>query len=231
MIKNSINLIVLLLSCTCFSQVNFTNPDEANVISIQTKEIDLTELKTEGSPYLDENFKPGKVLVNGTVKMTGKLRYNAYNSEIELAKNKFEFTAILKRNYISAVIGGKKYKLYSYANTALGNVKIGYFNPLNNGEVQLLFKPEIKVRRGKTPSTSYDRTVAPRFIDISSYYIKKGDKPAEKIYLRKKYIYKVLGDNVTLKTYVKKNKLKLNNVNDIIKAFDYYNQELSGQAK
>lgn len=214
-----------------FTQVTLTNPDEANVISFQTKEINPSEYNTEGSPYFDEAFKPGKVLVSGNVKTTGRLRYNAYNSEIELEKNKYEFTAILKRNYISAIIGDKKYALFQYINSSIGNVKTGYFNPLNSGNVQLLYKPEIKLRRGKSPTTSYDRKVAPRFIDVSAYYIKVGDTPAEKIYLRKKYFYKALGNNSDIKEYIKANNLKLSKVEDILKVLAFYNQRFEEPTK
>lgn len=231
MIKKFQILIVLLITFQGFSQLSFRNPDEANVVSLQTKEIDVAQIRTEGSPYLNEEFIPGKVLVNGNVKMKGRLRYNAYNSEIELEKNKYEYTSVLKRGYISAIIGNKKYKLYSYLNAAVGNIKTGYFNPLNEGEVQLLYKPEIKVRRGRTPSTSYDRKVAPRFIDVSSYYIKKGENAAEKIYLRKKYLHKALNGDSKIKQYVKANGLKLNNEEDIVKLLNFYNQQFTENAK
>lgn len=231
MIKKISFTALFLLAFQGFSQVTFTNPDEANVISFQTKEINLSEYKTEGSPYFNEEFKPGRVLVGGNVKTTGRLRYNAYNSEIELEKNKYEFSAILKRNYISAIIGDKKYELFRYIDSSVGSVKTGYFNPLNHGEVQLLYKPEIKLRRGKTPTTSYDRKVAPRFIDVSAYYLKKGDAPAEKIYLRKKYLSKALDNSSDIKEYVKTNNLKLNQVEDILKVLAFYNKRFEEPAK
>jgi len=218
-----LTIITLLATSTGIAQVNFTNPDEAAIVSFQTKPMNVSNLKTEGSPYFNEEFEWGQVLVNGKTKSTGNLRYNAVNSEIELQKGEKEYTAVLKRNYISALIQNKLYKLYPYIEDNKNEtIRIGYFTPLNEGNLKLLYKPEKKLRRGKTAATNYDRSVPPRYIDISSYYIQKGDEPAIKIYLRKKYFYDILGkDNI--KEYVKSNNLKLNKEGDAIKVMEYYN--------
>ncbi|HBU79256.1 MAG TPA: hypothetical protein DEF18_14245 [Muricauda sp.] len=218
-----LTIITLLATSTGIAQVNFTNPDEAAIVSFQTKPMNVSNLKTEGSPYFNEEFEWGQVLVNGKTKSTGNLRYNAVNSEIELQKGEKEYTAVLKRNYISALIQNKLYKLYPYIEDNNNEtIRIGYFTPLNEGNLKLLYKPEKKLRRGKTAATNYDRSVPPRYIDISSYYIQKGDEPAIKIYLRKKYFYDILGkDNI--KEYVKSNNLKLNKEGDAIKVMEYYN--------
>lgn len=221
-----LTIITLLATSTGIAQVNFTNPDEAAIVSFQTKPMNVSNLKTEGSPYFNEEFEWGQVLVNGKTKSTGNLRYNAVNSEIELQKGEKEYTAVLKRNYISALIQNKLYKLYPYIEDNNNEtIRIGYFTPLNEGNLKLLYKPEKKLRRGKTAATNYDRSVPPRYIDISSYYIQKGDEPAIKIYLRKKYFYDILGkDNI--KEYVKSNNLKLNKEDDAIKVMEYYNNML-----
>ena len=218
-----LTIITLLATSTGIAQVNFTNPDEAAIVSFQTKPMNVSNLKTEGSPYFNEEFEWGQVLVNGKTKSTGNLRYNAVNSEIELQKGEKEYTAVLKRNYISALIQNKLYKLYPYIEDNNNEtIRIGYFTPLNEGNLKLLYKPEKKLRRGKTAATNYDRSIPPRYIDISSYYIQKGDEPAIKIYLRKKYFYDILGkDNI--KEYVKSNNLKLNKEGDAIKVMEYYN--------
>lgn len=220
--KKSIKILFWLTVTSASAQVNFTNPDEAAVVSYQTKEIDMSNVETQGSPYIDDVFKKGQIYMYGNAKLTGKLRYNAFSSEIELQKTQTEYTVILKRNYISASIGDKRYKLYPYVDENNGGTRTGYFNPLNKGRVALLFKPEKKLRRGRTPATNYDRLVPPRFIDISSYYIQIGEEPAKKIYLKKRSFYKLLGKD-DIQSYVKDNDLNLRNVRDVIKLLDYYN--------
>ncbi|WP_127137546.1 hypothetical protein [Flagellimonas oceanensis] len=222
-----LNILTLLTATVGAAQVNFTNPDEGAVVSFQTTAIEPKETKTEGSPYFDENFKYGQVLVNGKVKTIGNLRYNAANSEIELQKGDKEYSAVLKRNYISARIDDKLYRLYPYLDDSNNETtRIGYFIPLNEGKIKLLYKPEKKLRRGRTGATNYDRTVPPRFIDISDYYIQKGEEPATKIYLRNKYFYDLLGKE-NIKDFIKKNDLRLNKEEDAIKVMQYINEEIS----
>ncbi|MDC6384883.1 hypothetical protein D2V93_15130 [Flagellimonas taeanensis] len=223
--KNKLCVLALTTVSIGFAQVNFTNPDEASVVSFQTKEIDISSMKTEGSPYFQEEFKRGTVYMDGQKKIIGNLRYNAFNSEIELQRGDSEYTAILKRNNISVKIADETYVLIPYHDDVNGNLRTGYFVAMNQGKVSLLHKPEKKLRRGRAAATNYDRTVPPRYIDVSSYYIRKGDEPATKIYLRKKYFYEILGKE-KIQDYVKKNNLRLNNVEDIITLLQYYNNQL-----
>lgn len=220
-----LNALTLLIFSTGLAQVNFTNPDETAVVSYQTKEIDLSKVKTEGSPYFEEEFKRGKIYMNGQEKIVGNLRYNASNSEIELQRGNSEYTSVLKRNNISVSIGNKLYKLLPYKDEDNASVRTGYFIAMNNGRATLLFKPEKKLRRGRTPSTSYDRLVPPRYIDVSAYYIQIDEEPATKIYLRKNEFYKILGKD-KVQEYTKTNNLKLNHVDDAIKLMDYYNENI-----
>ncbi|MBR9854492.1 MAG: hypothetical protein GYB37_07930 [Algicola sp.] len=224
-----LNILTFLTVTAGVAQISFTNPDHGNVVSFQTKQIEPTNIEAEGSPYFDEKFKYGQILMNGEPKTAGNLRYNAVNSEIELQKGEKEYTAVLKRNYISARISNRLYKLYPYLdNSNDKTTRIGYFIPLNEGEVKLLYKPEKKLRRGRTASTNYDKSTPPRFIDISSYYIQKGDNPAERFYLRKGSFYDLLGKD-KIKEFVKANKLKLNKEKDAIKVMQYINETTSAK--
>lgn len=221
-----LSFLTLLTGTASMAQINFTNPDNGAVVSYQTKEIDQANIKAEGSPYFDKDFKWGQILMNGEVKTTGNLRYNAVNNEIELQKGEKEYTAVLKRNYISARIDNKLFKLYPYFSDINETARIGYFIPLNDGKIKLLYKPEKKLRRGKTGTTSYDRTIPPRFIDISSYYIQQGEEPATKIYLRNKYFYHLLGKE-NVRDFIKNHDLNLSNEEDAIKLLDYYNKKMN----
>ncbi|NVN17660.1 hypothetical protein GUA46_04845 [Muricauda sp. HICW] len=224
-----LNILALMAISTGLAQVNFTNPDEGAIVSFQTTAVDSKILKAEGSPYFDDHFKYGQILVNGKIKTTGNLRYNAANSELELQKGQKEYSAVLKRNYISAKIDDKLYKLFPYTDDSNSETtRIGYFIPLNQGESKLLYKPEKKLRRGRTGATNYDRTVPPRFIDISSYYIQIGEEPAEKIYLRKKYFYDILGRE-RIKNLIKEKDLRLNKEEDAIKVMQYINEVTSAK--
>lgn len=206
-------------------QINFGSVDEVSVVSFKTKPLDITNYKTEGSPYLKVDFEKGHVFTNAKeVVLEGNLRYNAYNSEIELKKNDKEFTAILKRPYISAKIGEQTYQIMPYE-AANGQNRTAYFVPLNLGEVVLLYKPEVILRRGKTPNTSYDKVVPPRYIDVSSYYLQVNKSTANKIYLNKKSIFKYLNQQLA-KEILKENDLKIRKKDGFLRFIELYNKSL-----
>ncbi|MEM7380819.1 MAG: hypothetical protein AAF361_06415 [Bacteroidota bacterium] len=204
------------------AQMSFTNPEGAPV-NFLTKSPNLDDVKAEGSPYLEEEFKYGRVYAYDSLKLKGEMRYNAYRSEIEVAEDDDSYFSLLKRPYISVEIDNEIFKMYTY--TDVNNLsRVAYFNPRNKGKAVLLFKPEIKLRKGRVPSTSYDRYVPPTYIDISTYYIKTGEEPAERVRLKKKDIVSVLKNKKTeVVAYIKDEKLNMSKEADVIRLLNYYN--------
>ena len=204
------------------AQLTLNNP-EGGVLQLSTVNRSYNGADTEGSPYLEEEFKGGKVFVNGDVSLEKPMRYNAYASEIEIFAGDEQYAPLLKRAYITAMIGEKTFKMLPY--TAENDLqRVGYFNPLNEGEVVLLYKPEVKLRQGRVPDTNYGRYVPPTYIDISTYYLKIGEAPAEKIRLSRKGVLKALGDKKKiLQEYISDNGLNLRKEKDAIVLLNYYN--------
>ena len=214
--------LMLLLPFIGAAQFTLNNP-QGGVLQLSTINRSLDPEDTNGSPYLNDEFKEGKVYVNGDISLEKPMRYNAYKSEIEIFAGEKEYAPLLKRAYIIAKIGKKTYKMLPYT-TDNDLQRVGYFNPLNEGNTVLLFKPEVKLRQGKVPDTNYDRYRPPTFIDVSSYYIKKGEAPAEKTRLSKNWVLKTLGDNKKeLQEYISSNKLNLRQEEDVVALLDFYN--------
>lgn len=204
------------------AQLTLNNP-EGGVLQLSTVNRSVDPIETDGSPYLEETFKEGKVYVYGDVTLEKPMRYNAYISEIEIFTGEKQYAPLLKRAYITAEIGDKLFKMIPY-NTDNDLQRVGYFNPLNEGEAVLLYKPEIKLRQGRVPDTNYGRIVPPTYIDISSYYIKKGETPAQKIRLNKKEVLKNLSNyKKDLQNYISENDLNLRRESDVISLLEYYN--------
>ncbi|WP_445381344.1 hypothetical protein [Robiginitalea sp. IMCC43444] len=214
--------LLLFIPIIGSAQLTLNNP-EGGVLQLSTVNRSYDQEKTDGSPYLEDEFKGGRVYVNGDVSLEKPMRYNAYISEIEIFAGQKQYAPLLKRAYITAQIGDKTYKMLPYT-TDRDLQRVGYFNPLNEGEVVLLFKPEVKLRQGRVPDTNYGKYVPPTYIDISSYYLKKGEAPAEKIRLSKKWVLKTLGDQKkALQEYISGNKLNLRKESDVIDLLHYYN--------
>ena len=223
--KTLFYFILLGLPILCQGQggpVTLNSP-EGGAVSFLTRNADYSDLDAEGSEYFDETYKMGQVSIRGKVELRGKMRYNAFRNEVQVLQGGNESFPLLKRSYIKAIIGAKVFGIYLYED-AKGNNRSSYFNPLNEGNTILLFKPEIKLKKGRIPATSYDRKVPPTFIDVSSYYVKKGDGTAKRIRLKKSDILTSLADKKNeVQAYIKNEGLNLKKEADLIKLMDYYN--------
>ncbi|WP_396636933.1 hypothetical protein [Maribacter sp. R77961] len=222
-----IKIVMLFFLSTygLFAQVSFNNPDEGGAVSFRTTDTRTYENEedvAEGSQYWNDEFENGEVYINDKLELRGELRFNAYKSEINVKENKYEFYSLLKRPYIHVKINNEVYKMQNYLDDE-GSNRVAYFKILNeNSAVKLLFKPEIILKRGRTATTNYDRTSKPRYIRLPSYYIMKGDNPAEKTYLGKRNILKVLGGNKDVyKVFIKENDLNMRDEEDVIRLLEY----------
>ncbi len=222
-----IKIVMLFFLSTygLFAQVSFNNPDEGGAVSFRTTDTRTYENEedvAEGSQYWNDEFENGEVYINDKLELRGELRFNAYKSEINVKENKYEFYSLLKRPYIHVKINNEVYKMQNYLDDE-GSNRVAYFKILNeNSAVKLLFKPEIILKRGSTATTNYDRTSKPRYIRLPSYYIMKGDNPAEKTYLGKRNILKVLGGNKDVyKVFIKENDLNMRDEEDVIRLLEY----------
>ncbi|WP_321299173.1 hypothetical protein [Marinifilum fragile] len=67
-------------------------------------------------------------------------------------------------------------------------------------------------------------TAPDRYVLKKEYYIRRSNEVAELIKVSKKSILQLLADkSENVKTFVKKNKLKIGKKNDLIQIFNYYN--------
>ena len=222
-LKSKIFVLWLIFPSYLCAQISFGSVEQGNVVSFLTKNKDYSDTKVKGSPYLQDEYQNGEIYVNDSLEVTARLRYNAYKSQIEVSDSNDTFFALLKRPYIFAEIGGREFKMLTYLDDKDLN-RVAYFNPLNKGKIMLLFKPEIKLKRGSSPSTSYDREVPPQYIDVSRYYIKIGDEPARKVKLKKKTFTSILKDKKEqLSAFMKENELNLRNEKDVLLVLDFYN--------
>lgn len=223
LIKFKILLLWLLYPILGGAQISFGSIEEGNVVSFLTKNKDYSDAKVKGSPYLENEYQNGEIYVNDSLEVTAPLRYNAYKSQIEVSDSDDTFFTLLKRPYINVEIGNREYKMFTYNNDKDQN-RVAYFNPLNNGQIVLLFKPEIILKRGSGPSTSYDREVPPKYIDVSRYYVKIRDEPARKVKLKKKTFTSILKDRKReVAAFIKENDLNLRNEKDVLLLLDFYN--------
>ncbi len=213
-------IIMLLGTVSAYAQINgngdgITTDTQAGIV--------IREVPIEGSRYMNEIYKQGETIINGTQQTAALMRYDALNDAVELLDNNQQPRKLLRRKNIWAIFDGKTYAVLDYKE---GNrIKEGYFNPLNIGKIVLLFKPKKMFRQAEKPDNGYDTYDPPAYLDISEHYIKKGDAPAQLIKLNKRNVLKAIGGNTAeLKKYVSQNSLNLGKEEDVVRLLDHYNK-------
>lgn len=227
-------LTVIFIATFVINNVNGQNAyspvPEEGIVNFVTSSTEIEPNKAKGSPYLNEEFVHGEVIVNEKVEEVGKMRYNAYRNEVEILDNlsKDSYYSLLKRAYIKVEIDGKLYRIYTYVDNDK-SIKTSYFTELNEGPLKLLFKPEALLKQARTPSTSYEKYSPPTYVWNSSYYIldnrnKDSENHAVKVRLTKNNILDFTGSKKNeMKLYVKEKKLNLRKEQDVIAFLNYFN--------
>lgn len=179
------------------------------------------DVPIEGSQYVNEIYKKGETLMGEKTQTSALMRYDAYNEVVEIL-DKGEPRELLRRKSIKAIIDDVVYEVVEYKEA--GRIKLGYLNPLNDGETILYYRPKKQFVQAKNPENGYEDYQPPTFLDVSMFYIKKGDKPAEKVSLNKGRILRTLADQKSvLKKFIEEHDLNLNKVEDAAKVLAYYN--------
>jgi len=217
-------IMMFFVSNICFSQGVQTIGNSSGLMTPAQMGMSFFEVPIEGSPYMNEIFKKGKTIINGKHTSNALMRYDAYRDAIEIKNENDIARTLLRRNNIVADIDGTIYMVMEYRESS--DIKLGYFNPLNEGYARLLKKPKKIFIQAENPENGYDTFKPAKYQDISMYYMQKGDSPAIETNLSKRKILSFLDDSSEiLKQYIKKNELNMRLESDIIELLNYYNTQ------
>ena len=224
MVMKKLLIMMFFVSNICFSQGVQTIGNSSGLMTPAQMGMSFFEVPIEGSPYMNEIFKKGKTIINGKHTSNALMRYDAYRDAIEIKNENDIARTLLRRNNIVADIDGTIYMVMEYRESS--DIKLGYFNPLNEGYARLLKKPKKIFIQAENPENGYDTFKPAKYQDISMYYMQKGDSPAIETNLSKRKILSFLDDSSEiLKQYIKKNELNMRLESDIIELLNYYNTQ------
>ncbi|MFX0555441.1 hypothetical protein ACOCEA_01505 [Maribacter sp. CXY002] len=182
----------------------------------------IKEVPINGSVYINDLYKKGTTLINDISKTDALMRYDAFHDAVEILDENGTARKLLRRKQIKAIFDGKTYEVVEYQTGE--KTKLGYFNPLNEGRTQLYFKPKKTFIQAEKPDNGYDTYTPPHYKDISAYYVKTGESPAQEVKLNMRSILKIIGDgNESLKQFIIDYNLNLKKVEDIIRLIEYHN--------
>ena len=172
----------------------------------------------EGSPYPEESFQNGTIEI-GDKEFESLVRYNGLTDAFEIKNQAGEIITLLRRPDISIDINDLTYEIIDYKDEN-NNRRQGYFQILNDGNILLLKKQGVNKIDAVKAANSYGRDRPARLEQYEEYFIKVKDSPAKEVRLKKKNILKEI-DNKEVKSFVKKNKLKLKDEAEVIQTLEF----------
>ncbi|WP_321280874.1 hypothetical protein [Marinifilum fragile] len=204
-------------------------------VEVFSQEFDLTEVRrhhyegfaslkeVEGQIFFNEDWVKGKIYFNTEYTVSDvPIKYLVKGGKM-LIHHKGEILAVSNPQTMDSIIINKH--KFIYAQLMYGNnVKYDYMELLGGDEkLQILKYYTCRFIKGRDVS-SYTAPDPDRYVLKKEYYIRRSNGVAELIKVNKKSILQLLADkSENVKTFVKKNKLKIGKENDLIQIFNYYN--------
>jgi hypothetical protein len=180
-----------------------------------------------GSPYLYEEFVPAKV---NEIEMTHFIRFNVFDNNIEFKGDDGLVYSMTKPNDYSIKLMDGSNKVYETHDYDDGKKTIGntFFERIYmNGKFSLFFKEMIEYIPVKIAKNSFETNRPAKFINTKGEYYLLDFDTDEKVLIKlpnkEKQILKLFNDHATaVKNHIKKEGLRIDNKNDLIRILDYY---------
>jgi hypothetical protein len=187
----------------------------------------------EGSPYMSNTFESGQLYYGDELVGNIFYRYNAYNEEIEIKQeNRQEepVRGLSKDKKIRLVTQGKPTSFKTFIDKS-GNTKNGYLTLLASGDYNLYKHLKVTFKEAKKAENSFVQDSPAKFSQFTEYFLEdaNGKRINEIEMSNKKIVQLVDGEKRNeLKAFLKENKIKIKDVNDLYKVMDFLNGEASG---
>ena len=194
------------------------------------QKLSLYDINIEGSPYVNESFVNGVVVLDSINSFSGRLRIDAYAQKFQTLNKSGQIFEILIDDNDYVKIGEMKYSIHKFENEKLGdygilrecisleNIKLYFFNR------KRLKKP---IEASRTVANSgYGKTATPKWIDDSTYLIFYQGKYTKFSQNHKKFLQLGLVNEASYKSFRKKSKINLKNEKDLIELVRFINSEV-----
>jgi len=188
---------------------------------------DVTTLYADvnGNPYLFKDFKKGQLIVNSGGKFDVFVRYDMYANEMHIKNNGEVYAIIYPEKVKSIEVDSLKFIYSRYVNSSGEEpAKIGcYFIVKADGKCKLLVKKNIRIQDAEQPKLYVDAKPAKFIPSNDTYYLKPKAQNALKIRNEKDLLSSLADQKVALNKFMKSNKLRIKDIDDLIKIVNYYN--------
>lgn len=187
---------------------------------------ELTEFilnNVEGTPFMNNEFKKGEIYtVDGTIINGAMLRYNVYNDKMEVRVKGLLY------ELSEEMIKGIKIedRVFDFIPFQLAKKEdTGYLEIFQDGDWKLYCRHEKKFKEAQPQKAMEDKPSPAEFRDLPETYLIKptADKKAVGVKNKKELINIFPEHKNEVQAYIKKNKLKHNDSEDLKELLTYYN--------
>jgi len=190
--------------------------------SIEVMGGDEGNVRTVGSPYINETYSPA--VVEGYDKPI-ELRYNAYTDEMEFDVDGTLY-ALAKNKYPKVVLGWKKQTPYIYTTYQDGTDTVsGFLRIVNEKDKYPLYvKETVSFSPSRKAASGYEADKPEVYKREKDRYFTMIENQIVEVPLHKKNILKRFPEfQKEIQDFLKNEKIKLNSEEDMIRVFDYLN--------
>ena len=230
--KFKIYFLALIINLS-FHQLNSQEPlmNRSNATNhTWLQKLSFYDINIDGSPYLNENFKDGTVILDSLSQYSGKIRIDAYAQKFQTLNKSGQIFEIVVDSDDMVEINNNIYRIHELKDKNLGDfVILRECVVLDN--VSLYYNPRKKLKKpieaGRTVANSgYGKTTNPEWVDDSAYILHFKDKYVKLVMTHKKIIDLNLVKEDSYKSFRKKNKINLKSEEDLIKLTHFFNKEI-----
>ncbi|TCK67547.1 hypothetical protein DFQ05_1325 [Winogradskyella wandonensis] len=209
----------ILLLFVLTSQLGFAQFNQQRVWNFQDAMArdPAKEIIAQGSPFIQDEFSP--VRLNKFKDKVFNARYNAYHQEMHIETSEKTIALDVNDDYTVTFLGSNKvYKTVDYTDKN-SDEKRGFLVVVTETNDYSLYKKEEIIFQDLVPAkTSYDKEKPAKYKRLDDkYYIKLSNKVSYFSVRKKDIINSFPKNSKAIKSFIKENKISLNEDKDIAK--------------
>ena len=173
-----------------------------------------------GTPYYSKNFTNSIIVLPNGDSGTLAIRYDMFQDEMEFKKE--DKTLWLNKKEVNTIsYGGEKMIVTRLQNDSS---KLGYFFMPAEGKYSLLIKRSVEYRP-YVPPKPYGEAVPERFANVGDDYYLKAEGMPPQSFKNKKALLGMLEGNKAALDFIKKEKTKTDDTEDLKKLINFLNSQ------
>ncbi|AXT60477.1 hypothetical protein D1816_08970 [Aquimarina sp. AD10] len=224
-------IFIVALTSFCLSNAQQSSSNSNNAVEYNTttrsvflrplasSKVTITEESVAGSKYYKETFLMGSVYVKNKLLGKYKVRYNAYDDEVEVLQNG-KTSALHYEEDITVNLDEYTFKILR-DNT---NKKSYYVDFHEGKNTSLVLQPKIVLKKPVEPKNGFGGKMPATFDKEYKYFIKNIAGNLIPVKLKKKEVLQILSNKKSeIEKFASSNKLSFKKERDLVKIVSHYN--------